>query len=96
LHKHELTKLDPAGDVKFTEQAVIRSSLPPAQYDPLVQRGHGLVPVLDPLPKYPGAHRHWFWEDESAELRVLLGQAFTAPAMHQELVVQGEQAPPLR
>ena len=51
----------------------------------MVQMGHGLVPDLEPLPKYPDAHRHWFCEVERTALSVLLGQTLFAPAMHQEL-----------
>ena len=96
LHKQEPTALEPAGDVKFTAHDTIRSLFPPAQYEPLVHMGHGLVPDLEPLPKYPGAQRHWFCEEERAELKVLLGHAFNAPAMHQELRVHAEHTPPLR
>ena len=70
---------------------MIKSPFPPGQYAPLVQMGHGLVPDREPLPKYPGAHRHWFWDVERPGLRVLLGQALFTPAMHQELSGQGEQ-----
>ncbi len=62
----------------------------------MVQMGHGLVPDLEPLPKYPDAHRHWFCENERTAQSVLLGQRLFAPAMHQELAGQDEQSAPLR
>ena len=96
LHVHALIELEPAGEVKLAGQATMRSEFPPGQYEPPVQTGQGLVPLLEPLPKYPGAHRHWFWEVESVGLRVLLGQRLFAPAMHQELVGHTEQMLPLR
>jgi hypothetical protein len=91
VHVQSLIETAPVEEVKFTGQEIMRSEFPPAQYDPLVQMGHGLVPDLVPLPKYPGAQRHWFWVVESAELRVLLGQRLLAPAMHHEFTGHGEQ-----
>lgn len=88
---HSLYVPDPVGEVKFTGHATIELLFPPVQYELLVQIGHGLVPDLEPFPKYPGAQRHWFCEDESPELKVLLGQRLLAPAMHQELIGQAEQ-----
>jgi hypothetical protein len=96
LQIQALLLLEPCGDVKFAGHAMIKSLFPPGQYDPLVQIGQGLVPDLEPLPKYPGAHRHWFWDVESAGLRVLLGHALFAPAMHQELMGHEGQVDPLR
>ena len=91
LHVQSLSAADPVGEVKFAGHAAIRLPFPPAQYDPLVQMGHGLVPDLEPFPKYPGAHRHWFCEVESPGLMVLLGQRLLVPAMHQELLGHAEQ-----
>jgi len=62
----------------------------------MVQMGHGLVPDLEPLPKYPDAHRHWFCDVESAGLSVLLGQTLFAPAMHQEFEGHGGHMLPSR
>lgn len=58
--------------------------------------GHGLVPDLEPLPKYPGAQRHWFCEEEISGLRLLLGHSFSAPATHHELLGHAVQISPSR
>ena len=93
LQVHSSIEIAPVGEVKFTGQDTIRSSFPPTQYEPLVQMGHGLVPALEPLPKYPGAHRHLFCVVDSSGLRVLLGQKLLAPAMHHELAGHREHRP---
>jgi hypothetical protein len=91
-----LAAADPVDEVKLSGQACIRSAFPPGQYEPLVQMGHGLVPALEPLPKYPGAHRHWFCVLERPGLRVLLGQRLFAPAIHHELAGHWEHRSPSR
>jgi hypothetical protein len=57
---------------------------------------HGLVPELEPFPKYPGAHKHWFWEVDFKGLRVLPGQKFFSPKTHQKLTGHWEQRLPSR
>jgi hypothetical protein len=96
LHVQALKSLEPTDEVKFSGQATTSSSFPPGQYDPALQIGHGLVPALEPLPKYPGAQRHWFCVVERAWLRLLVGQSFFAPAMHQKLSGHDEQRSPSR
>jgi hypothetical protein len=96
LHMQELESLEPTGEVEFPWQATTISAFPPGQYEPALQMGHGLVPALEPLPKYPGAQRHWFCVVERAWLRLLVGQSFFAPAMHQELRGHDEQRSPSR
>jgi hypothetical protein len=96
VHVHSLIETAPVEEVKFTGQETMRSEFPPAQYDPLVQIGHGLVPDLEPLPKYPGAQRHWFCEVENKGLRVLLGHWLLTPATHHEFSGQGEHWLPFR
>ena len=41
-------------------QLMLILALPPGQYDPALHTAHGLVPTTEPLPKYPGWHRHAF------------------------------------
>ncbi len=89
-----LKEEDPVDEVKFSGQEIIRSSFPPGQYEPAVQMGQGLVPALDPLPKYPGMQRHLFCENEDTGPAVLLGQLFFDPAMHHESSGQVEHTSP--
>ena len=58
LHVQALESLEPTGEVKFAGHVTISSPFPPGQYESALQIGHGLVPDLEPLPKYPGAQRH--------------------------------------
>ena len=69
-------------------------AFPPAQYDPARQIAHGLVPVREPLPKYPCWHRQLFWEGDNALEIVLRGHWFWTPALHQLLAGHGLHADP--
>ena len=89
--KQALLELEPEGEVKFSGHEIIRSLFPPGQYRPPGQMEQGLVPELEPLPKYPGAHKHWFWEVDPKGLRVFLGQTYVSPKPHQKLTGHWEQ-----
>ena len=63
----QLEKADePTGDDMLAGHAIVRFPLPPGQYEPALQTGHGLVPTTAPLPKYPASHKQAFWEELSA------------------------------
>jgi hypothetical protein len=46
--------MEPTGEEKLAGQATETLLLPPAQKNPALHLEHGLVPEIDPLPKYPG------------------------------------------
>ena len=96
LHRQALESREPVGEVKFAGHVISSSAFPPGQYASAVQMGQGLVPALEPFPKYPGAQRHWFCVVESTELRLLVGHSFLAPATHHELLGHDVQMLPSR
>jgi hypothetical protein len=70
--------------------------LPPGQKKPALQMGHGLVPVMDPFPAYPGKHRHEFWLKLRAAEYELVGHVFCTLALHQLPAGHARHWPPLR
>jgi hypothetical protein len=59
--------------------------------------GHGDVPVMDPLPKYPAWHMQSFCDVDSAPDWVFCGHAFRTPAAHHDPWGHGWQSDePLR
>ena len=80
--------------MKFPGHVVVVFAFPPAQYDPATQIAHGLVPVREPSPKYPGWHRQLFWDGDMITDTVFSGHWFCTPALHQLLAGHGLHTDP--